>query len=456
MNAQNDNLTPDEAEAFRSRCRAFLEEHATGIVVEGKDPRSTQSLAQARAYQAKVAAAGLAGLTYPVEFGGQGLTKAHDRIWREESGKFPDMTGQLTITHGMCLPMMAEYASDELKSEHLAKMISAEEVFCQMFSEPGAGSDVASLQTRAVLDGDEWTINGQKVWTTLAHHSDYGILIARTDPTRPKHQGITMFMVDMNAPGVEVRAINQIDGGQHFNEIFFTDLRIPKSWQIGPLNEGWRLATSMLMYERVAIGTGSTNGIKTPNAKWLMKEAAARGLADDPLVRQRLMWLYSQEAAKSLVAMRTRAEMKAGKTPGPGGSLSKLHGAVIAKALRGIIADVFANGVMAWEGIDTDEEKAARSLIGTYASTIAGGTDEIQRNIIGDRVLGLPREPSVDKDLPFGDLMKSRIARQLVERRGALRAERRVTMARPAATPIAMRNVPNKPEPVVRATPPST
>ncbi len=404
MSTDTESITPDEEQAFRTRCQAFLSEHATGLVIEGDDPRSSQSVAQARAFQLKLFEAGLAGLTYAKEFGGQGLSRTYDRIWREEYSHFPDMTPQLTITHGMCTPMVAEYGSDEMQNEHLAKMISAEEIWCQMFSEPGAGSDVASLQTKAELDGDEWTINGQKVWTTLAHESDFGILIARTDPSRPKHQGISMFKVDMRAPGVEIRAINQIDGGQHFNEVFFTDARIPKSWQIGPLNEGWRLATSMLMYERVAIGTGSTSGIKTPNAKWLIGQAKERGTWDDPNVRQELMWVYSQEAAKSLVSMRTRAEMKAGKTPGPGGSLGKLHGATIAKRLRTVIPAVFGSDVMAWEENGSPQQKAAKSILTTYSSTIAGGTDEIQRNIIGDRVLGLPREPSVDKDLPFSDL----------------------------------------------------
>ncbi len=413
----NDTLDSTDAEAFRQKCRAFLDQHATGIVIEGADPRSEQAVSQSRAFQKKLADAGLAGITLPKEYGGQGLTKAHERIWREEYANYPDMTGQLTISHGMCLPMLAEYGTHEQKTQFLAKNISAEHVWCQMFSEPGAGSDVASLQTRAVLDGDEWTINGQKVWTTLAHQCDYGILIARTDPEQPKHRGISMFIVDMKAPGVEIRPIYQIDGGIHFNEIFFTDLRIPASWRVGDLNDGWRLATAMLMYERVAIGTGSTSGIKTPNYKWWGDEAKRRGRTNDPVIRQYLMRIYSEEATKSLVAMRTRAEMKAGKTPGPGGSLGKLHGAKIMTLLRSMAMEMIGPDTIAWDDsaethdgstastrFSTDGSKWAKAAIGSFAANIAGGSDEIQKNIIGDRVLGLPRDISVDANIPFKEL----------------------------------------------------
>ncbi len=399
----DDTLTEDEEQAFRDRCRAFLEEHATGVHLDGDDPRDEQTIAINKDFQGKLADAGLAGLTYPVEYGGQGLTKTHDRIWREEYAKYPDMTAQLTISHGMCLPMVAEYGTDEQKAQFLADNISAKTVWCQMFSEPGAGSDVASLQTRAELDGDEWTINGQKVWTTLAHVSDYGILIARTDPDQVKHGGISMFIVDMKDPAVEVRAIHQIDGGMHFNEVFFTDLRVPKDNMLGPYNEGWRLATAMLMYERVAIGTGSSSGISTPYSKRLIKHATKNGKIADPVVRDKIMKLYSEETAKSLVALRTRAELKAGKTPGPGGSLGKLHGSNIMWAYRPLIQEVIGMESDAFMPGD-DGESWGRMFLSTFMSSIAGGTDEIQRNIIGDRVLGLPREPSVDKGVAFKDL----------------------------------------------------
>ncbi len=418
INADLDTLEPVEADAFRQKCHDFLDRYATGLIIEGPDPRSSQAIAQSKEFQQRLADEGLAGITYPKEFGGQGLTKAHERIWREEYAQYPDMTGQLTISHGMCLPMLAEYGSDEQKEAFLADNIAARTVWCQMFSEPGAGSDVASLQTRAILDGDEWIINGQKVWTTLAHECDYGILIARTNPDAPKHKGISMFIVDMRDPAVEIRPINQIDGGIHFNEIFFTDLRIPASWLVGELNEGWRLATAMLMYERVAIATGSTSGIKTPNYKWWGDEAQRRGCTDDPVVRQFLMKLYSEEATKSLVALQTRAALKAGKTPGPGGSLGKLHGAKIMNLIRSMALEMLGPDTLAWEDpaasagpgdrdtirYSAEGSKWAKAIVGSFSANIAGGTDEIQKNIIGDRVLGLPREPSMDKDLPFREL----------------------------------------------------
>jgi len=232
---------------------------------------------------------------------------------------------------------------------------------------------------------------------------DYGVIIARTNPEAPKHAGISMFIVDMKAPGVEIRPIHQIDGGSHFNEIFLTDVRIPKSWLLGELNNGWNQATAMLMFERVAIGTGSSSGVSHVLADRLIEVAKRNGKISDPVVRQELMKIYCEESTKSMVAMRTRAEMKAGKVPGPGGSLGKLHGARIAWASRPLISRLVGPDSDAWEPGGRGENWA-RQILNSFQSSIAGGTDEIQRNIIGDRVLGLPREPMVDKDLPFKDL----------------------------------------------------
>jgi len=212
-----------------------------------------------------------------------------------------------------------------------------------------------------------------------------------------------MFIVDMRAPGVEIRPIHQIDGGMRFNEIFFTDVRIPIDHQLGPLNEGWRLATAMLMYERVAIGTGQQGGVRHERSDDLIEEARARGRSDDPRIRQDLMRLYADEVCMSLMGLRTRAEAEAGRTPGPGGSLGKLAGARIAARYRDLSLAIVGPAAVAWEG-DGPGGGWARGALTTLSSSIAGGTNEIQRNIIGDRVLGLPREPSVDKDLPFRDL----------------------------------------------------
>ena len=400
-------LSDTEAEEFRARCRAFLEQNATGMAGVKSGDGGVAAVEAAQLFQKKLVDAGLAGLTFPTEFGGAGLSPAHERIWREEYGSFPDMTSQLIISHGMCLPVLNDFASPELKQKYMPSNISGESVWCQMFSEPGAGSDVASLQTKAERDGDEWIINGQKVWTTLAHVCDYGVLIARTDPDQPKHAGISMFMVDMRDPAVEIRSIHQIDGGRHFNEVFFTDLRIPAEWMLGDYNEGWRQATAMLMYERVAIGAGSTSGITTPHSDRLIKAAKANGSIDDPVLRQEMMRVYSAEFAKSLVSMRTRAGMKAGRAPGPGGSIGKLFGAKIMGQMRELVPAVVGSPVMGWEASGDDDKVDdywTKMILTSFQASIAGGTDEIQKNIIGDRVLGLPREPSVDKGVPFKEL----------------------------------------------------
>jgi alkylation response protein AidB-like acyl-CoA dehydrogenase len=388
--------TANDLDAFREACREFLAANTS--------PGGRRNMAAAREFQGKLAEAGLAGLAYPKEYGGAGLTLEHERIYRQVASEFPAMGGELVISHGMCLPVLNEFGTDEQKRAFMPDNISAKTVWCQMFSEPGAGSDVASLQTRAERDGDEWVLNGQKVWTTLAHESDYGIVIARTDPDQPKHAGISMFILDMRAPGVEIRPIHQIDGGRHFNEVFFTDVRIPADRLVGEYNNGWRQATAMLMYERVAIGSMGSGSISQPTYELLRDAAIANGRIADPVVRDQLMQIYSMETTKSLVAMRTRAELKSGKSPGPGGSLGKLFGSVIAWRMREIALEIAGPTSQAWEPDARGGDALALFMIGSFAASIAGGTDEIQRNIIGDRVLGLPRDLSVDTNVPFKDL----------------------------------------------------
>lgn len=389
----SDVLTADEAAEFEARCRAFLAEHSSS---------GHRDLTTAKRFQQALAEEGLAGLPYPTEFGGAGLTLEHERIYRSIAQQYPAMTSELVISHGMCLPILQQFGTDEQKRRFMADNIAARTVWCQMFSEPGAGSDVASLQTRAERDGDEWVLNGQKVWTTLAHASDYGIIIARTDPEQPKHAGISMFVVDMRAPGMEIRPIHQIDGGRHFNEVFLNDVRIPADWLIGELNNGWRQATAMLMYERVAIGSMGSGAISQPLYHTLLAAARAAGRIDEPVVRDQLMQLYAMETTKSLVAMRNRAELQAGKAPGPGGSLGKLASSVTYWRFRAIALAIAGPSSVAW---DTPEAAALQQqVLGSFQAGIAGGTDEIQRNIIGDRVLGLPRDVSVDTNLPFKDL----------------------------------------------------
>ncbi len=387
-------LDPAEAEAFREKARSFLETHCI----------SSPTFEQSQAYFKALADEGLGGIVYPKDFGGAGLTKDHDKIFREVAAAFPAMNSDFIISHGMCLPVLNDFGTEEQKRAYMPDCIAGQTLWCQMFSEPGAGSDVASLQTKAERDGDEWIINGQKVWTTLAHKSDYGVIIARTDPDVVKHAGISMFILPMDAPGVEVRPIHQIDGGSHFNEVFFTDVRIPVDNLLGELNNGWNQSTAMLMYERVAIGTIGGGSIKQPTFEMLKKAAAAGDRLDDPTVRQDLMRIYSMETTKSLVSLRTRAEMQAGRAPGPGGSIGKLFGSVIAWRTRELAANLLGPGSVAWDTDDAGGDKLSSYTLNSFQSSIAGGTDEIQRNIIGDRVLGLPRDISVDKGVPFREL----------------------------------------------------
>jgi alkylation response protein AidB-like acyl-CoA dehydrogenase len=388
--------TPAATEAFRQRCFDFLTEHA--------EPGTRRDLAAGRRFQQALAAAGLAGLTYAEEYGGAGLTLEHERIYRQVAQQFPAMGGEFIISHGMCLPVLNEFGTEDQKRRYMPDNISGTTLWCQMFSEPGAGSDVASLQTRADRDGDEWILNGQKVWTTLAHASDYGIVIARTDPEQPKHAGISMFIIDLRSAGVEIRPIHQIDGGKHFNEVFFTDVRLPLDALIGECNNGWRQATAMLMYERVAIGSMGAGSISQPMYDVLLEAARVNGCVGDPIVRDQLMQIYAMETTKSLVAMRTRAELKSGKAPGPGGSLGKLAGSVISWRFREIAMEIAGAGSQAWEAADEVAAALQLQVLGSFGASIAGGTDEIQRNIIGDRVLGLPRDISVDTSVPFKDL----------------------------------------------------
>src|SRR5690606_29956368 len=233
------------------------------------------------------------------------------------------------IGHGMCAPTILEFGTEEQKATFLPTLLSGEKIWCQLYSEPGAGSDVASLQTRAVRDGDEWVVNGQKVWTSGAHYSEWGILIARTNVDAPKHKGITMFIVDMKAPGIEIKPLKQITKASNFNEVFFTDVRIPHANVLGTVDDGWRLSVALLMNERVAIGA-SGDGPRGGGVDALVRSARRHGNLGDPVIRQGLADVYTLERLMAFTGQRIRAAQKAGRAPGPEGSLGKLLGAIIA------------------------------------------------------------------------------------------------------------------------------
>jgi alkylation response protein AidB-like acyl-CoA dehydrogenase len=396
---------PPELAEFRRRARSFLSEHAPRRAARSDDEATTfeataADLATQKAFQAALADAGLVGITLPRPWG-QGLTAAHQHAFNDEARGYTLPTNAFLIGLGMVIPTMIEFGTDAQRERYVATALRGEEIWSQLFSEPGAGSDVASLQMRAERDGDEWTLNGQKVWTTGAQVSDFGAVIARTNPDKPKHRGITMFIVDLKAPGVEIRALRQMNGGSGFNEVFFTDVRVPDAGRIGDVDDGWRCAIAMLMNERVAIGAGGGGG-RSVGVEPLIELARRRGRLEDPLVRQGIADVYIRTRILSYIGQRTRDALKAGKAPGPEGSIAKLVGALLARRTSDLGIAIAGAAGQAWE--DPHEARWALGVLSAPASRIAGGTDEVQRNIIGERVLGLPKEPQVDREVPFREL----------------------------------------------------
>ncbi|WP_199589281.1 acyl-CoA dehydrogenase family protein [Blastococcus sp. TF02A-26] len=394
----------ESLDAFRERVREWFAQHVELTGGDGGD-RSLEAVGAARRFQAALFDAGLAGLTWPVEYGGQGLTLAHQLAFNEAAEPYAVPTMPLLIGLGMCAPTLLEVGSQEQRDRHLARMLRGDEVWCQLFSEPGAGSDVAGLRTRAVRDGEDWVVNGQKVWTSGAHFSDYGLLLARTDPAVPKHLGLTMFVVDMRAPGVTIRPLRQITGGANFNEVFFDDVHLPGDAVVGEVGRGWQAAVTTLMNERVSIGAGGGGlGRRLGGGEFaaLADLARRRGALADPVLRQEIASVFVEERLLELLSARIREDVKAGRTPGPQGSVAKLAGAQLAKHAAEVGLEVL--GSAAWADDDADAERWTTSLLGAPGNAIAGGTPEIMKNILGERVLGLPREPAVDRDVPFKDL----------------------------------------------------
>ena len=405
-----------EVDEYRQKAREWLAANAAKRRAAAEDDGSgemsifadvdsaTDEVARAKDFQARLYDAGLAGITWPQEYGGQGLTNAHQQAFNDEAAGFELPTGIYTIGIGMCGPTILELGTEEQKKRHIPPLLRGTEIWAQLFSEPGAGSDVASLQSKAVRDGEEWVLNGQKVWTSGAHYSDWGAVIARTNPDQPKHRGISMFIVDMRAPGVTVRPLRQITGGSTFNEVFFDDVRIPADAVVGQVDDGWRAAVAMLMNERVAIGAGGGGGRSQGGFASLVRLAREHGKLGDPVVRQGLAELYIRQAILGYIGLRIRAAVKAGQAPGPEGSIAKLSGAQLARFSSDLGMTIAGAAGAAWPADDAKGARWSTAVLNAPASAIAGGTNEIQRNIIGERVLGLPKEPQVDRDAPFREL----------------------------------------------------
>jgi alkylation response protein AidB-like acyl-CoA dehydrogenase len=381
---------------FRTRARAWL---TANVPAQDSD-----DLGVAKRFQAAMHEAGFAGITWPAAYGGQGLGESAQLAFNDVAKDFDLPVRPFIIGIGMCGPTLVDLGTDEQKSRYLPPMLSGDEIWCQLFSEPGAGSDVASLQTRAVPDGDEWVLDGQKVWTTNAQLADYGAVLARTNPDVPKHQGLTMFVVDMRAPGVDVRPLRDMTGRAPFNEVFFENARLSADSVIGTVGGGWAAAVTMLGHERVFIGTTAARRSDPFAFDVLAADARANNLLGEANVRAELADLYARQRALQLFNTRLRQEANAGKPPGARGSVAKLVGALNSAFAIEVAGTVGGPGVVAAAADDSHAADRALMINGQPAAAIAGGTNEIQRNIIGERVLGLAKEPSVDRDVPFREL----------------------------------------------------
>jgi acyl-CoA dehydrogenase len=410
--------TPEEA-AFRAKARAWLEANAEPIgpddspadlLGERADP---ETIRRAKEWQAKKTDDGWACLTWPKEYGGQGLGRMENVIFNQEEAKFRVPPNIYGIGHGMLGPTLMAHGSEEQKQKYLPAMVRGNEVWCQLFSEPDAGSDLAGLRTSAVRDGDDWIVNGQKIWCTGAQYCDWGMMPVRSDTNAAKHAGITYFIVDMHSPGIEIRPIKQINGGQAFNEVFFTDVRIPDSNRLGAIGNGWAVSITTLMNERVSIGAGSSGG-RFRELMRLARESRRNGkpAIQDSQVRQKLADIYIRSKGLQYTGYRTLSALSRGETPGPEGSIGKAVGAPLGQEIA-----AFAMELQGAMGGLQDQAAAPQEAIWqlAYLSApglrIAGGTDEILKNIIAERVLRLPPEIRVDKDKPFRDIPTGSVAK---------------------------------------------
>jgi alkylation response protein AidB-like acyl-CoA dehydrogenase len=363
---------------------------------------------------------GLAWVHYPEGLGGLGLTPKDQQLAQSRlaAGGAPVSGLKNPIGYGMCAPTIVAHGTDEQKKRYLRPLFTAEEIWCQLFSEPGSGSDVASLSSRAVRDGEEWVLNGQKVWTTLAHLSRFGLLLARTNPDVPKHKGITAFLVDMDAPGVDVRPLYQITGEAEFNEVFFTDVHMPDSARLGAEGDGWRVAVTTLMNERVSIGGGVArrSGGPIADALHIWKERWSGDTSPHARVlRDRLISSWIRSEVLRLTNQRAAQVRRAG-TPGPEGSVAKLASAEENQRVYELCIDLLGNDGMLYPAgypmirpdfVGMGSPDVHKSFLRVRANSIEGGTSEVMRNILGERVLGLPGDVRNDKELAWKDVPRS-------------------------------------------------
>jgi acyl-CoA dehydrogenase len=403
--------TPQEAE-FRAEAHAFLSEHLEKLRPDETAPNmlgereDQKAIDWAKQWQATKFDNGWAVLTWPKEFGGQGLGRMENVIFNQEEAKFRTPPAIYGIGHGMLGPTLMTHGTPEQKERYVKEMARGQVVWCQLFSEPAAGSDLAGLRSSAVRDGDDWVLNGQKIWSTGAHFCEWGMIVVRTDPDVPKHDGLTYFIVDMKAKGVEIRPIKQINGATGFNEVFFTDVRVPDTQRVGGIGEGWKVSITTLMNERVSIGAGTSGG-RIKDLFKLARECrrGGRPAIEDSAVRQRLADAFITSKGLQYTGYRILSALSRGATPGPEGSISKAVGAPFGQQLASFALELQgAMGGLLDPKLAPQEALWQETYLGSPGLRIAGGTDEVLRNVIAERVLGLPSETRLDKGMPFRDV----------------------------------------------------
>jgi len=390
------NDTPEQT-AYREKVRGWLKQHKQQAPPRSGSYEDKEYVDARRGWQRQLAEAGLAGVTWPREYGGQGMGPIEQVIVNQEISR-AEVPGILDVIGiGMLGPCIIAHGSEEQQSRSLGPMLHGDEVWCQLFSEPAAGSDLAAIQARARQNDDgSWTLNGQKVWTTNAQFASFGLLLARTDPDVPKHKGLTMFIVPMDADGVTVRGLRQISGEAEFNEVFFDDVRLEEDTVVGGVGNGWATALTVLMFERLTIGFGSENfGSPARLTATIAGDGAARR---DPEVRQRLGEVLSELLAVRFNGYRALTMLQRGQIPGPEAGLAKVTMVNAAVAATDLGADIVGPDALA---VDSEWSYLISFLPGLKS---AGGTEQILRNTVGERVLGLPPEPRLDKGVPFSEL----------------------------------------------------
>jgi alkylation response protein AidB-like acyl-CoA dehydrogenase len=407
------NDSPEEA-AFRAEVRTWLDKNApkkqslTDSVRRG-GTKEKEELAKAKEWQARKADAGWAAIHWPKKYSGGGGTLMQTIIYQMEELQYAIPRGFFEVSFGMGGPTMLAWSTEEQKQRYLPKLIRGEEIWCQLFSEPAAGSDLAGLKTRAERDGNDWILNGQKVWTSGAHFSDYGIIVTRHDPGVQKHKGLTFFFIDMHAPGIEVRRIKQISGDSHFCEVFFKDVRVPDSQRLGAVGNGWEVSLTTLMNERLFVG-----GMPGTDSDELVELARQVEFEDgraikNSAVREKLADWYVQSQGLRHTINRLLTALSKGQMPGPEASILKLVGAAKLQDIGSFGTDLQDMAGILMNGDSMMGGMFQHSFLATPGYRIAGGTDEILRNIIAERVLGLPSEVRVDKDLPFNEVPTGKV-----------------------------------------------